>query len=210
MSLQAELWQLRLPLHHEGGRRRAGDSAYHLGLLLWGFPLQHRLQTGNVLLSSYSQSHKEQLVDPRFLRNVCLSSLPVLTLGHGSAQRRLRPGHSLPWSGWQEDQRRLLAGPPPGWVHLEHGKAPLTRPRISAKPQRTLRLYLWLCAQIISHPNNLFEIMSKEPVKRERNLHNRVQSKSGSRHANTRRGVFPAVEDSLAWCPERFLCSSLH
>ncbi|XP_005992460.1 soluble guanylate cyclase 88E-like [Latimeria chalumnae] len=26
---------------------------------------------------------------------------------------------------------------------------------------------------IISHPNNLFEIMSKEPVKRERNLHNR-------------------------------------
>ncbi|CAM9301210.1 unnamed protein product [Lampetra planeri] len=29
--------------------------------------------------------------------------------------------------------------------------------------------------QIISHPNNLFEIMSKEPVKRERNLHNRVQ-----------------------------------
>ncbi|XP_030253295.1 soluble guanylate cyclase 88E-like isoform X1 [Sparus aurata] len=39
---------------------------------------------------------------------------------------------------------------------------------------------------IISHPNNLFEIMSKEPVKRERNLHNRVQSKSGS-HANSRR-----------------------
>ncbi|KAJ0002493.1 hypothetical protein NQD34_007642 [Periophthalmus magnuspinnatus] len=33
---------------------------------------------------------------------------------------------------------------------------------------------------IISHPNNLFEIMSKEPVKRERNLHNRVQSKRGS------------------------------
>ena len=32
-------------------------------------------------------------------------------------------------------------------------------------------------SQIISHPNNLFEIMSKEPVKRERNLHNRVQSK---------------------------------
>ncbi|XP_073342576.1 soluble guanylate cyclase 88E-like [Pagrus major] len=31
---------------------------------------------------------------------------------------------------------------------------------------------------IISHPNNLFEIMSKEPVKRERNLHNRVQSKT--------------------------------
>ncbi|XP_028444602.1 soluble guanylate cyclase 88E [Perca flavescens] len=30
---------------------------------------------------------------------------------------------------------------------------------------------------IISHPNNLFEIMSKEPVKRERNLHNRVQMK---------------------------------
>ncbi|XP_020364829.1 soluble guanylate cyclase 88E-like isoform X3 [Oncorhynchus tshawytscha] len=29
---------------------------------------------------------------------------------------------------------------------------------------------------IISHPNNLFEIMSKEPVKRERNLHNRVQN----------------------------------
>ncbi|XP_060935164.1 soluble guanylate cyclase 88E-like [Limanda limanda] len=29
---------------------------------------------------------------------------------------------------------------------------------------------------IISHPNNGFEIMSKEPVKRERNLHNRVQT----------------------------------
>ncbi|XP_072367934.1 soluble guanylate cyclase 88E-like isoform X12 [Scyliorhinus torazame] len=29
---------------------------------------------------------------------------------------------------------------------------------------------------IISHPNNLFEIISKEPVKRERNLHNRVQN----------------------------------
>ncbi|XP_042196017.1 soluble guanylate cyclase 88E-like [Callorhinchus milii] len=29
---------------------------------------------------------------------------------------------------------------------------------------------------IISHPNNLFEIMSKEPVKRERNLHNRIQN----------------------------------
>lgn len=37
-----------------------------------------------------------------------------------------------------------------------------------------------ICTQIISHPNNLFEIMSKEPVKRERNLHNRVQSKRGS------------------------------
>uniref|UniRef100_G3Q1S4 guanylate cyclase n=1 Tax=Gasterosteus aculeatus TaxID=69293 RepID=G3Q1S4_GASAC len=31
-------------------------------------------------------------------------------------------------------------------------------------------------SMIISHPNNLFEIMSKEPVKRERNLHNRIQS----------------------------------
>ncbi len=38
----------------------------------------------------------------------------------------------------------------------------------------------WILWQIISHPNNLFEIMSKEPVKRERNLHNRVQSKEGS------------------------------
>lgn len=54
-----------------------------------------------------------------------------------------------------------------------------------------------ICTQIISHPNNLFEIVSKEPVKRERNLHNRVQSKSGS-HANTHRGVFLVVEDFLA------------
>lgn len=54
-----------------------------------------------------------------------------------------------------------------------------------------------ICTQIISHPNNLFEIVSKEPVKRERNLHNRVQSKSGS-HANTHRGVFLVVEVVLA------------
>lgn len=54
-----------------------------------------------------------------------------------------------------------------------------------------------ICPQIISHPNNLFEIMSKEPVKRERNLHNRVQSKSGS-HVNTRRGVCLMGEDSQA------------
>lgn len=53
---------------------------------------------------------------------------------------------------------------------------------------------LVICSQIISHPNNLFEIMSKEPVKRERNLHNRVQSKSGS-HVNTRRGVCLVGED---------------
>ncbi|KAJ3587425.1 hypothetical protein NHX12_011022 [Muraenolepis orangiensis] len=40
---------------------------------------------------------------------------------------------------------------------------------------------------IISHPNNLFEIMSKEPVKRERNLHNRVQNsdyENGNRTAD--------------------------
>lgn len=54
-----------------------------------------------------------------------------------------------------------------------------------------------MSTQIISHPNNLFEIMSKEPVKRERNLHNRVQSKRGS-HANTRRGVFLVFVDLLA------------
>lgn len=41
---------------------------------------------------------------------------------------------------------------------------------------RVLDSILLFFKQIISHPNNLFEIMSKEPVKRERNLHNRVQS----------------------------------
>lgn len=66
----------------------------------------------------------------------------------------------------------------------------------------SVRLWIWNepwsdRTQIISHPNNLFEIVSKEPVKRERNLHNRVQSKSGS-HANTHRGVFLVVEDFLA------------
>lgn len=126
------------------------------------------------------------------------SSLPVCILGHGRAQCRLWSGHSLPRPRWQEDKRRLLAGPPPCGVHLEHGKASMTHSRTSAVTQPVLRVRLWLSAQIISHPNNLFEIMSKEPVKRERNLHNRVQSKSGSRHANTRRGVFPAVEDSLS------------
>ncbi len=53
-----------------------------------------------------------------------------------------------------------------------------------------------ICTQIISHPNNLFEIMSKEPVKRERNLHNRVQSKRGS-DVKTHRGV-SLVGDLLA------------
>ncbi|XP_064181537.1 soluble guanylate cyclase 88E-like isoform X2 [Anguilla rostrata] len=44
---------------------------------------------------------------------------------------------------------------------------------------------------IISHPNNLFEIMSKEPVKRERNLHNRVQN---SDYENTNRSADVDVE----------------
>ncbi|XP_043560041.1 soluble guanylate cyclase 88E-like [Chiloscyllium plagiosum] len=39
---------------------------------------------------------------------------------------------------------------------------------------RPLVEFTW--SMIISHPNNLFEIISKEPVKRERNLHNRVQN----------------------------------
>lgn len=156
------------------------------------------------VMSYSARTLQEQLIDQGFVWNVCPSSLPLFILGHGGAQCRLRSGHSLPRSGWQEDQRCLLAGPPPCGVHLEHGKAPMTHPRTSAIRQRPLRPCHWLCAQIISHPNNLFEIMSKEPVKRERNLHNRVQSKSGSRHANTRRGVFPAIEDLLAWCHKRF------
>ncbi|KAK7922809.1 hypothetical protein WMY93_009711 [Mugilogobius chulae] len=44
---------------------------------------------------------------------------------------------------------------------------------------------------IISHPNNLFEIMSKEPVKRERNLHNRVQN---SDYENVNRSADVDVE----------------
>ncbi|KAJ8405484.1 hypothetical protein AAFF_G00319570 [Aldrovandia affinis] len=44
---------------------------------------------------------------------------------------------------------------------------------------------------IISHPNNLFEIMSKEPVKRERNLHNRVPN---SDYENTNRTADVDVE----------------
>ncbi|XP_054454167.1 soluble guanylate cyclase 88E-like [Anoplopoma fimbria] len=44
---------------------------------------------------------------------------------------------------------------------------------------------------IISHPNNLFEIMSKEPVKRERNLHNRVQN---SDYENANRSADVDVE----------------
>lgn len=68
----------------------------------------------------------------------------------------------------------------------------------------TIILYVAECdTQIISHPNNLFEIMSKEPVKRERNLHNRVQSKSGS-HVNSRRGV-------CLWLwgvPDIYVCTS--
>lgn len=64
-----------------------------------------------------------------------------------------------------------------------------------------------ICTQIISHPNNLFEIVSKEPVKRERNLHNRVQSKSGS-HANTRRGVFLVLWDLPACGQTSFIAVS--
>ncbi|KAI9538988.1 hypothetical protein NQZ68_009065 [Dissostichus eleginoides] len=44
---------------------------------------------------------------------------------------------------------------------------------------------------IISHPNNLFEIMSKEPVKRERNLHNRIQN---SDYENANRSADVDVE----------------
>ncbi|XP_077589088.1 soluble guanylate cyclase gcy-31-like isoform X3 [Stigmatopora nigra] len=48
-----------------------------------------------------------------------------------------------------------------------------------------------VCFQIISHPNNLFEMMSKEPVKRERNLHNRVQN---SDYENANRSADVDVE----------------
>lgn len=68
--------------------------------------------------------------------NVCPSSLHFFILGHGGAQCRLRSGHSLPRSGWQEDQRCLLVGPPPCGVHLEHGKASVTHTHNSAVTQR--------------------------------------------------------------------------